>query len=124
LNDKQARWLEFINEYDFDIKHIKGAKNKMVDALNRRVHEMHATTIIMYRFDLKDIILEATNLEQHYFQIKEALQHGNFQEKFKDFALKEDGVLIYRGKVYMPNSREMKNMVLREMHNVPYVGHP
>jgi hypothetical protein len=27
-------------------------------------------------------------------------------------------------KVYVPNSREMKNIVMREMHNVPYVGHP
>jgi hypothetical protein len=24
LNAKQTRWLEFLNEYDFDIKHIKG----------------------------------------------------------------------------------------------------
>jgi hypothetical protein len=31
---------------------------------------------------------------------------------------------MYRGKVYVPKSREMKNIVLREMHNVPYVGHP
>jgi hypothetical protein len=38
--------------------------------------------------------------------------------------LKEDGVLMYRGKAYVPNSKELKNIVLREMHNVPYVGHP
>jgi hypothetical protein len=31
---------------------------------------------------------------------------------------------MYRGKVYVPKSQEMKNIVLREMHNVPYVGHP
>jgi hypothetical protein len=24
----------------------------------------------------------------------------------------------------VPNSMELKNIVLREMHNVPYVGHP
>jgi hypothetical protein len=57
LNARQVRWLEFLSEYDFDIKYIKGKENKVVDALSRRVHEMHATTIIMYKFDLKDIIL-------------------------------------------------------------------
>jgi hypothetical protein len=31
---------------------------------------------------------------------------------------------MYRGKVYVPNLREMKNTVLREMHNMSYVGHP
>jgi len=28
------------------------------------------------------------------------------------------------GKLYMSKSKEMKNIVLREMHNVSYVGHP
>ena len=38
--------------------------------------------------------------------------------------MQEDGVLMYRGKVYVSNSRELKNIVLREMHNIPYVGNP
>jgi hypothetical protein len=59
LNARQRRWLEFLNEYDFDITHIKGFKeNKVADTLNRRVYEMHATTIIMYKSYLSDIILE------------------------------------------------------------------
>jgi hypothetical protein len=52
------------------------------------------------------------------------LQQGNLQHKFKDFELKEDGILMYRGKLYVSNSIEMKNTLLREMHIVPYVGHP
>jgi hypothetical protein len=31
---------------------------------------------------------------------------------------------MYRGRVYVPNSNELKKLILREMHNVPYVGHP
>jgi hypothetical protein len=38
LNARQRRRLEFLWEYDFDIKHIKGKENKVVDALSRRVH--------------------------------------------------------------------------------------
>jgi hypothetical protein len=53
LNSRKRRWLEFLSEYDFDIKHIKGKENKMVDALNKRVHELHATTISMCQYDLK-----------------------------------------------------------------------
>jgi hypothetical protein len=30
---------------------------------------------------------------------------------------------MYKGKVYVQNSNEMKNAMLREIHNVPYVGH-
>jgi hypothetical protein len=31
---------------------------------------------------------------------------------------------MYKGKVYVPNSREMKNTMLREMHNMSYARHP
>ena len=31
---------------------------------------------------------------------------------------------MYKGRTYVPNSQELKNLILREIHNVPYVGHP
>ena len=41
LNDRQTRWLEFMSEYDFEIKHIKGKENQVADALNIISHGMH-----------------------------------------------------------------------------------
>jgi hypothetical protein len=41
----------------------------VVDALRRRVHELHATTISMYQSDLKDIILEAAKSDLQYMEI-------------------------------------------------------
>ena len=34
LNGRQDRWLDFLCEFDFEIKHIKGKANKVTDALN------------------------------------------------------------------------------------------
>jgi hypothetical protein len=31
---------------------------------------------------------------------------------------------MYKGKVYVSNYGELKNVVLKEMQNVPYAGHP
>jgi hypothetical protein len=59
----KRKWLEFLYEYDFDIKHIKGKENKVVDALNKRVHELHATSISMYQIDLKGKFYEATKVD-------------------------------------------------------------
>jgi hypothetical protein len=56
----------------------------VVDALRNIMHEMRATTISMYKYDLKDRILEATKSYQHYSPTKETLQQGNFQQKIKD----------------------------------------
>jgi hypothetical protein len=49
LNARQTRWLEFLSEYDFDIKHIKGKENKVADALSRRVNIMDATVVSMHQ---------------------------------------------------------------------------
>jgi hypothetical protein len=36
----------------------------------------------------------------------------------------EDEILLYIGKMQVLNSMELKNIVLRENHNVPYAGNP
>jgi hypothetical protein len=74
LNVRQIRWLEFLCEYDFDIQHIKGKENKVVDALSRKVHELHDTTISMYRTKIKDMILEAANVDLQYKRLVAKLQ--------------------------------------------------
>jgi hypothetical protein len=52
----------------------------VVDALNKRVHEMHTETIKMYRTNLKEKIIATTNSYQRYVKIKETLQKGNLQQ--------------------------------------------
>jgi hypothetical protein len=49
LNARKTRWMEFLCEYNFDIKHIKGKENKFVDAHSIRVHLIHATTVSMHQ---------------------------------------------------------------------------
>jgi hypothetical protein len=113
LNARKTRWSKFLSEYDFEIKHIKCKEKQLVDALTRRAHEVHATTINMYMIDMKDKIIVVANSYQHYLNIKETLQQRNFQQKINFYELKEDGFLMYKGKLYVPNSNELKNMVLR-----------
>jgi hypothetical protein len=55
--------MEFLSEYDFDIKHIKGKEKKLVDALRKSVHIMHATTISMHSSYLKRGILDGRSLK-------------------------------------------------------------
>jgi hypothetical protein len=57
-----------------------------------------------------------------FVDIKENLQQGKLQQQFKGYELKEDGILMYRHGVCVPNIQELKNMLLLEMHKVPYVG--
>ena len=45
LNARQARWLDFLDEYHFELKHIKGKENKVTDALSRRTHMIYEVTL-------------------------------------------------------------------------------
>ena len=108
LNARQRRWLEFLCEYDFEIKNIKGKENKVADALSRRVHELHATTISMYRTDIKRRILEAANIDMQYRELVAKLQQGKMPQKMKIYKLETDGILLYKNIIFVPNVQCLK----------------
>jgi hypothetical protein len=73
---------------------------------------------------LKEIILEDAKSYLQYKELVTKLQQSILQHKIEDYKLENDEIIIYRGRIYVPNSQELKNVILSEIHNVPYVGHP
>ena len=110
-------------EFDFDTKHIKGKEKKGVDALSRRVHDMHVSTVSMCKSDLKTKILDVVVLYKHYLYAKQELQHEFVQQRYGYHKLEDHGILKWRSIVYVPNSQELRKLVMKEMHNTIYVGH-
>ena len=45
MNVRHAKWLDFLSEYHFELKHIKGKENKIADALSRRTHIIYEVTL-------------------------------------------------------------------------------
>ena len=45
LNNHEKRWIQLISEYDFEIKHVVGKENKVVDALSH-IPICHAMSIV------------------------------------------------------------------------------
>ena len=74
LNARQARWLDFLCEFYFEIKHIKGKENKLDDALIRKGHEMHLAYLSIFQLDLRQQIINHTGEDEMYVQIKDKLQ--------------------------------------------------
>jgi hypothetical protein len=124
LNARNIIWMEFLCEYEFDRKHIKGKENKVANGLSKKVHELHATTISMYRTEIKDKILEAANVDLQYRCLVAKLQQSERPQNKESYTLGTDGLLLYKNRVYVPNVQELKLTILKEMHNMAYVGHP
>ena len=45
LNARQRHWMEFLCEYDFEMKYIQGKENVVVDALSLRRHVISSMTL-------------------------------------------------------------------------------
>jgi len=45
LNAMQARWLAFLSEFNFEVRHIKGKEKKFADALSQRTSRLYEVTI-------------------------------------------------------------------------------
>ena len=70
LNARQARWLSFLSEYDFEIQHIKGKENEVVDALSRNARLNFMATISTYKTYLEDQLKEAVKLDENYRKLQ------------------------------------------------------
>jgi hypothetical protein len=53
LNARKVRWLAFLSEFDFEVRHIKGKENKVADALSRRVHGLFELNVSRVEIDLE-----------------------------------------------------------------------
>ena len=74
LNARQARWLELLCEFDFEIKHIKGKENKVVDALSKKVQEMHVASLSICQSDLRQQIVSHVAGDELFELVKDKLQ--------------------------------------------------
>jgi hypothetical protein len=67
LNQKHAKWVEYMQNFTFVIKHISGTANKVVDALSRKCLMMQKFRVKTLGFDnLKDMYRNDPDLKEAY----------------------------------------------------------
>jgi hypothetical protein len=75
----------------------------VVDAISRRVHELHATTIMMYQTNIKKKILEVANVDMQYRELVAKLQQGKMPQKVDNYNLGIDGILLHKKRIFVTN---------------------
>jgi len=124
LNARQARWLALLSEYDFEIQHIKGKENKVVDALSRNTRLNFATAISTYILDLDEQLKEGVKQDEIYQKLQAKAKENPTENLIKGYSLNEKEFLLYKDKLYVPNVPKFKLLILDEIHKTPYSGHP
>eukprot|EP00253_Pinus_taeda_P008401 PITA_08401 len=77
LNARQAWWVDFLSDFDFDMKHLQGKENRVVDALSRKVQNLYEISISGWKSPLWEIIKETSEQDVEYQQIKQQLQQSD-----------------------------------------------
>jgi hypothetical protein len=145
LNLRQRRWLELIKDYDLGINYHPGKANVVVDALSKR---SHVNQIVMdsmpfelcEEFDKLNLRI-ITNTEAMEIEVGSSLlqeiQRGQLEdekvqeikrnikeEKSPGFLKDDEGVLWYKGRICVPNVKELNVKILCEAHESAYSIHP
>ena len=74
--------------------------------------------------DLRQQIFNHTAGDELYEKVKYKLQQQSLEKRYEGYKLEEDVLLTYKGRIYIPNVAKLRRMVMGEIHQAPYSGHP
>ena len=59
-----------------------------------------------------------------YAKVKDKLQQQSLEKRYEGYKLEGDGILTYKGRIYIPCVADLRRVVMDEIHQAPYSGHP
>ena len=59
-----------------------------------------------------------------YVYIKDKLQQQIIEKNYGGYKLEEYELITYKNIIYIPNVKYLRRMVMDEIHQDPYSGHP
>jgi len=74
LNVRQAIWMEFLSEFEFDIKRIKGKENKIADALSIHAYNIMEVAVSNSKTNFIEKIQNTIINDPKYLEIQHKLQ--------------------------------------------------
>ena len=55
--------------------------------------------------------------------IKDKLQHLNLEKRYEGYCLEDDGIPIYKNKMYIPNVMYLRITITDQIHKMSYSGY-
>jgi hypothetical protein len=120
LNQKHAKWVEYMQNFTFVIKHISGTANKVVDALSRKCLLLQEFRVKTLGFEnLKDMYAGDADFGEAY----EAAENPVLRDRspWIDYMIQE-GLLFRGNQLCIPNCSMRENLV-KEKHSGGLAGH-
>ncbi|CAH9095580.1 unnamed protein product [Cuscuta europaea] len=117
LSPKQARWQDFLAEFDYTLEYKPGKANVVADALSRKAE---LAAISQAEGDLIGRIKEGLERDPMAKELMKLAKEGKTQRFWE-----EDGLLYTKGRrLYVPKWENLRRDLVKECHDTKWVGHP
>jgi hypothetical protein len=114
LNQNHAKWVEFMQNFTFVIKHISGTSNKVVDALSTKCLLMQEFRVKTLGFDnLKEMYRDEPDFKEAY----EAYENPILRDRSQWTEYMIQDVLLFRGNQLCIPKCSMSENLLKEKHS-------
>jgi hypothetical protein len=120
LNQRHVKWVEYMQNFTFVIKHISGTANKVVDALSRKCLLLQEFKVKTLGFDdLKDMYATDQDFSEAYGAAENPVLRDRSQ--WIEYVI-QDGLLFKGNQLCIPNC-SMRENLLKEKHSGGLAGH-
>ena len=120
LNQRHTKWVEFLQNFTFVIKHTSGKENKVVDALSRINFLLQEFQVNTLGFDdLKEMYRDDANFKGSYAACENTV--AGKKSQWLDYMIHE-GPLFKNNKLCIPKCSMRENM-MKEKHSGGLSGH-
>jgi hypothetical protein len=137
ISRHQARWLEFLQEFDYDLIYKPGTTNRVADPLSRRRHDLNLITLLTGDQSRRDLFrqgyMEDATFKDLYAHLKDppsdlAALPKELMPKLKHYWVQDDlmyfsphAIDIYR--LVVPEYKDLRLDILRDHHDITIAGH-
>ncbi|XP_058726523.1 uncharacterized protein LOC131597879 [Vicia villosa] len=141
LNMRQRRWMEYLKDFDFDLKYHPGKANKVADALSRK--EIKVAELMMLEFGLMEkfrnldlqfewaptgVLISNLCIEN---ELRERIRQAQWNDvelqakaNLPDFVRTSGGLILFGRRMCVPNDAELRRLILDEAHKTKFTIHP
>ncbi|KAJ4971910.1 hypothetical protein NE237_005009 [Protea cynaroides] len=117
LSPKQARWQDFLADFDFNFEYKPGKVNCVADALSRKAELASLSQPNGVLIDLIKEGLEHDPMAKSLINLAQEGKTRRFWEK--------DGLLYAKKRrLYVPKWNNLRRNLIRECHDTKWAGHP
>lgn len=143
LSSRQARWVEYLQQFDIVISYREGKENVVADALSRRgdykkdveaedekEKREFGSSVPRLRYGIAAVAAIEDGDPVLLAELSEATKED---ESLRDivvnpqqqgYTLTEEGILKnQQGLIVVPNRRTLRTKIMKEFHDVPVSGH-